>query len=124
MEEDDIQEVREAIESTYIGLCDIIERKKQKNTKSKINEYIEETIEKEQKCRLSYENITNSKQGSEINAVTQIIKLFIAPELNIKTGSKIVVTQNNQTETYKNSGKSARHATHQEIVLELFEGWA
>lgn len=124
MEEDDIQEVREAIESTYIGLCDIVEYIKKRNEKSKINEYVEEIVETEQKCRLSYENVTNANQGDEINSVTQIIKLFIASELKIKTGSKIIVTQNGETTAYKNSGKPAKYKTHQEIVLELFKGWA
>ena len=54
----------------------------------------------------------------------QTIKLYIYPDINIKNGSKIIVTQNGKKQEYKNSGEPARYETHQEIMLELFKGWA
>ena len=120
----DIQMVREAIESTYIGECDIIEYVKTRNEKTKQNEYKEEIVLKKQKCKVSFENISNSVQSDTTNNITQIIKLFIAPEIKIKSGSKIVVTQNGKVQEYKNSGVPAIYETHQEIILQIFEGWA
>lgn len=120
----DIEIVRNAIESTYIGECDVIEYKTVKNEMNKRNEHREEVVLKKQKCRISFENISNSAQDENTNNITQKIKLFIAPEINIKSGSKIIVTQNNKTQTYKNSGEPATYETHQEIILELFKGWA
>ncbi len=119
-----INEVREAIESTYIGLCDVIEHIKKRNPKNKQNEYTNETVLEEQKCRLSFETVSNTNQSETTNNAVQIVKLFIAPELEIKKGSKIIVTQNGRTTEYKNSSKPAVYETHQEIVLELFDGWS
>ena len=120
----DMEMVRKAIESTYIGECDVIEYKTTKNETNKRNEHKEEIVLRKQKCRISFENISNSTQDGNTNNITQVIKLFIAPEINIKNGSKIIVTQNNKTQSYKNSGEPAIYETHQEIMLELFESWA
>ena len=120
----DMNLVREAIESTYIGTCTVIEHIKEKDDKTKQNKYIEKAVYEDKSCRLSFENISNTNQTSTTNNVAQIVKLFIAPELQIKNGSKIIVTQNNRTVEYKNSSEPAVYETHQEIVLQLFEGWA
>jgi hypothetical protein len=42
----------------------------------------------------------------------------------VKPGSKLTITQNDMTTEYQSSGKPAFYSTHQEIVLELFKGWA
>lgn len=120
----DIEMAREAIESTYIGECDIVEYVTIKNDITKRNEHKEEKVLEKQKCRISFKNISNSNQSETTNNVTQIIKLFISPDINIKNGSKIIVTQNGKKQEYKNSGEPARYETHQEVMLELFKGWA
>ena len=55
---------------------------------------------------------------------TQGTKLFIAPEIKVKPGSKIVVEQNGVTTEYSASGVPAVYPSHVEIKLELFRGWA
>ncbi len=72
-------------------------------------------------CRLSYnhEQATNIRSGAAV--VSQSITLFIRPDLEIKTGSVMDITQNNVTERYKGSGQPAVYTNHQEIVLELYE---
>lgn len=72
-------------------------------------------------CRLSYnhEQATNISNGAAV--VSQSITLFIRPDLKIKTGSVIEITQNNVTEKYKGSGQPAVYTNHQEIVLQLYE---
>lgn len=72
-------------------------------------------------CRLSYnrEQATNIQNGAAV--VSQSITLFIRPDLVIKAGSVIEITQNGTTEKYKGSGKPAVYTNHQEIVLELYE---
>lgn len=57
-------------------------------------------------------------------AISQGTKLFTVPEIQIKPGSKIIVTQNGVTTVYSSSGVPAVYPTHQEVILELFEGWA
>lgn len=72
-------------------------------------------------CRLSYnhEQATDIKSGAAI--VSQSITLFIRPDLVIKPGSVIEITQNGITEKYKGSGKPAVYTNHQQIILQLYE---
>lgn len=72
-------------------------------------------------CRLSYnhEQATNMQSGAAV--VSQSITLFIRPDLIIKSGSVIEITQNNVTERYKGSGKPAVYSNHQQITLQLYE---
>ena len=72
-------------------------------------------------CRVSYnhEHSTNIQSGAAV--VSQSITLFIRPDLRIKPGSVIEITQNNVTERYKGSGKPAIYTNHQQIILQLYE---
>jgi len=77
-----------------------------------------------QPCKLSYEKVTNTNQTESAAALIQTAKLFIAPEIQVKPGSKLTISQNGIVTEYKNSGEPAIYGTHQEIVLELFKGWS
>lgn len=110
---------RAAIESLYDGTCDIINQQKVKDPATKQTHYEDVTIAQAQPCRLSFKNITAADQGSGASTVKQVIKLFVAPDIEIKAGSKIVATQNGRTQTYKASGEPAMYPTHQEIILDL-----
>lgn len=119
-----LKQVRKAIESQYIGKCDIIELESKTNPITKLEEQTEVAVYKDMPCRKSYKKIS-STSDSEVNAnVQQIIELFIAPEINIKPGSKIVVTQNGERNIYTRSGEPAIYETHQQIILDLWKGWA
>lgn len=113
---------RQAIESQYDAKCDVIE-KRPKEVKN-ITKNTEETVLKDRDCRVSFETISENTETDTEAKKVQKIKLFIAPELDIKTGSKIIVTRKGRTTEYKNSGEPAVYDTHQEIVLELWKGWA
>ncbi|AZK44778.1 hypothetical protein [Paenibacillus lentus] len=115
---------RKAIESLYIGKCIITEYKEVRNEVTKITKHREVSVVTDQPCKLSFERISSVNQSDGAKAVTQAVKLFIAPEIVIKPGSKITVTQNGVTTDYQNSGEPARYSSHQEIMLELFKGWA
>lgn len=119
-----IKQARKAIESLYDSTCTIIEYEEKKDPVTKKTAGKEITVYQDKPCRLSYSSNKKSDQSEVANVVTQIIKVFIAPELDIKAGSKLVVTKKSRTVEYKNSGKPAIYDTHQEIVLELFKGWA
>ena len=47
--------------------------------------------------------------------------LFIRPDLEIKEGSVIEITQNGVTNRYKRASKPAVYTRHQEVALELYE---
>lgn len=72
-------------------------------------------------CRISYrqEQATNIRSGAAV--ISQSITLFIRPDLEIKPGSVIDVTQHDVTTRFKGSSKAALYSNHQQIVLELYE---
>ena len=72
----------------------------------------------------SFEKINTVVQTETAASISQAVKLFIAPEIKVKGGSKLVVEQNGVTTEYSASGEPAIYLNHQEIILELFKGWA
>lgn len=115
---------RKAIESMYDGKCTITEYQKIKR-ENKSTGFQEVVVLENEPCRLSFKTINNTKQtDNAASAVVQIVKVFLAPDIQVKPGSKLTITQNDVTTEYKNSGEPAFYSTHQEIVLELFKGWS
>lgn len=115
---------RKAIESLYVGVCTVIERQAVKNPVTHVTTHEEVIVLDNQPCKLSFERTASANQTSTVGVVVQSTKLFIAPEIDIKPGSKIVVTQRGRIETYTRSGQPAFFSSHQEIQLELFKAWA
>ena len=115
--------VKTAIEATYIDSCDIVESHKILGA-DKTTGFHEVTMFQDVPCKLSFKNITKANQQSGAVSITQIAKVFLSPDVNLLSGSKVIVTQNGLTTNYKSSGKPARYESHQEVMLELFEGWA
>lgn len=77
-------------------------------------------------CRLSQNYVSHTQTDlvdvtSGVPFVSQMIVLFIRPDLEIKSGSVIEVTQNARTDKYKRSSKPAVYSSHQEVVLTLYE---
>lgn len=80
----------------------------------------------EEPCRLSYGQTAYSRADTVdikdgVPYIAQTITLFIRPDLVVKEGSVIEVTQHNVTTKYKRASKPAIHSKHQEILLELYE---
>lgn len=119
-----VKKARKAVESLYVGTCTITEHQKVKR-ENKSTGFEDVVVLENQPCRISFQS-TNTTSANEngASAVIQTVKLFIAPEVKIKPGSKITVTQNDVTTEYKNSGEPAFYNTHQVIILELFKGWS
>ena len=114
---------RKAIESLYVGVCDIIYQQKVKDPATMQTHFEDVTVAKAQPCRLSYKSIASTEQGSAAK-VTQAVKLFMSPDIVVQAGARITVTQNGRTQEYKASGEPALYATHQEIMLELAGDYA
>lgn len=116
--------VRKAIEMTYDCTCDVIQEEKYKK-ENKSTGFREKKILENKKCKLSFETVTKDSKDDVKANIVQITKLFIAPEITIKPGSRIEVTNVvGITTIYKSSGQPAIYQTHQEIVLELDERYA
>ncbi len=115
---------KKAIEQLYEDVCTVCEYQSIKNEKTKLTEKREVVILENLPCKISFENtaVTAGKEGAAEQEIS--VKLFLAPNINIKAGSKVIVIHNGETTAYSNSGVSARFFTHQEIELKLFERWA
>ena len=72
-------------------------------------------------CRLSFTRETSTNVATGVAQMMQTTMLFIRPDLEIKAGSVMEVTQRGRTTKYKRSSKPAIYSDHQEVVLELYE---
>ena len=109
--------VRRAIESLYKGKCTVYQYDSVTDPLTKRTSLSEVVSCVDQPCRLSYSTKGGAIPSDTVSKVNQVIKLFIAPEIDIKAGAKIVVTQNNVIKTYIASGEPSFYSNHQEITL-------
>lgn len=116
--------VKKALESLYTGVCDVYEFGPSKDPVTNITKHQEQLVHAAAPCRLSFSTTEEATQGDGPAIVSQVVKLFIAPDLEIKPGSKIVITQNGRTFEYASSGAPAVYTNHQEVVLVIFKGWS
>ena len=115
---------RKAIESLYKGLCTVKVWREVEDPVTHATTHKEVTLLTDQKCKLSYEKQASTTPTGGPAVIAQTTKLFIAPELDIPAGSKIIVTQHGKTVEYTRSGEPAIYTDHQEIMLEAFERYA
>ena len=123
LSENQVVAVRAAIEMMYQGTCIVTEHQKVKKA-NKTTGFQDVIVLENQPCKLSFTNITATNQTETAALVAQTTKVLIAPEIQIKPGSKLTITQNGVTAEYENSGEPALFNTHQEISIVLFKGWA
>lgn len=112
---------RKVQETTYDGMCTVVEYQKTTNHKTKITMDKEVVVLEYEPCHLSYSNISAVEQTESAAKTAQVTKLFLSPDVRIKPGAKIVVTQAGIQQNYECSGVAAIYPTHQEIVLNLSE---
>lgn len=116
-----VVKARKALECLYIGKATIVVKEEYERPNGSMGFY-DKTILENEPCRVSYKDISQANSDGTVATTQQVIKLFLAPEHDIPRGSKIVVEQNGRTNEYVRSGKPAIYETHQEIILEEFEG--
>lgn len=112
---------RRAIEMTYEDTCEVI------RTVEKEEGYItkkeEQTVYTAVPCALSAGN-SPTRQTETVNNIEYDVKIFLAPELEIKSGDKIIVDRlGKRRMEYKNVGEPASYETHQEVMAKR-EAWA
>ena len=113
--------VNNPLTALWKGKCTIYEYEHITNPETYQTTQKEVPVLTDEPCRLSYnhEQATNIQSGAAV--VSQSITLFIRPDLVIKPGSVIEITQHGVTEKYKGSGKPAVYCNHQQITLQLYE---
>lgn len=118
--------VNNPLSALWIGRCSIYEYQEvtDETTWQTKHELVE--LVKDEPCRLSQSAVSHNDAdlvslGDGVPIRYQRTVLFIRPDLDIKAGSVIEVTQHGRTEKYKRSSPPAVYSNHQEIVLELYE---
>ncbi len=122
LSQNQVVKARKAIEKMYVHTCTIVikDKVKQKDYSTKL---VDKVLIEDQPCRISFSNIYTVNESSHSGLKQQTIKLFIAPEINIKEGSKIIVNHDGIESLFSKSGVPAVYPTHQEINLEIFKDW-
>ena len=108
---------RDAIESLYIDTCDVIRLVSTKNPENKRTEQKEQIFYSGVPCRLSIKNINTASDSDTASSAVQVTTVFLAPELEIKAGSKLVITHYGRKFKYESSGYPAIYSSHQEVNL-------
>jgi hypothetical protein len=117
------ERAKRAFALIFADRCTVYTNAKTKNPVTGETEFTQTAIITDEPCRLSFSN-SPAADGGHVAALTQSVRLFISPDVEIPPGSKIEVIREGKTQTYSSSGEPARYVTHQEINLELFRGWA
>ncbi|RXM69426.1 hypothetical protein [Clostridium tetani] len=114
------KQARKAIESLYDSTCNIRVYGKYKDSITKETKTGINPVPKyeKQSCKVSKQSLSKNNQSDTVNTVAYELKLFINPELEIKQGDEIEVTNKvlNITTKYK-AGEGFPYNTHQEVIL-------
>lgn len=113
--------VTSIISSLWCGRCDIAELKQVTDEKTHITQTIETYTVQQEPCRISHASAQAAQNTDTVTTIAAPVTLFIRPDIDIKEGSRIYVTQHGATELYKASGVPRRYRWHQEIALELWK---
>jgi hypothetical protein len=113
--------VTNPLELLWVGKATIYEYQSVTNSKTYQTKQQLVMVASNEKCRLSHNRESTVSVDGGAPYVTQTIVLFIRPDLIIKDGSVIEITQNGVTNKYKRASKPAVYTNHQEIALDLYE---
>ena len=112
--------VKRAVEHLYDSRMTVEEARKEKNAKN-ITELVWSAAAQDVLCRVSYKNITPAGRSDTVDSTAQTITLFTAPDIDIKPGSRVTVTQRGRTMRFSCAGIPAVYESHQEIPLTRWE---
>lgn len=118
------QRARKAIERMYQDSCTITVRKPIRNPDTGITSFTEQTLDTVLPCRISHKTLAAVGHNEVADNVSQVMVLYLEPEIEIPAGSRLAVTRNGKEVLYCRSGEPMRYHTHQEIMLDLWKEWA
>lgn len=112
--------VRRAVERLYDGRATVEEARKEKNAKN-ITALVWSAVAQDVPCRVSYKTLAPAGRSDTVDSIAQAITLFTAPDIDIKPGSRVTVTQRGRAMRFSCSGVPAVYDSHQEIPLVRWE---
>jgi len=122
LSQDQVVMVKADLKKGYIGSMDVIEtayttdgHHKQVKTTATVLSGIP--------CRISFAGSPKTGAG-DVSEAPQTVKIYFDSDYAVKTGSRLDVTQNGVTNSYRHTGKEARYQTHVEVEAEPVERWA
>ena len=118
----DMRLAENAVKALWTDTLTVIEHQKVKKDNGATG-FSEVTVLEKEPCKLAFKTVASVDQ-QEAAKLVQSVALLCDKTLEIKPGSKLVVTHQGRETAYVKSGKSAVYSVHQEIALELFERWA
>ena len=90
---ENVREARKAaLESLWCDRCTVYAKEKVTDPKTHLTDFQETVILENQPCKLSFETLA-AVSGDPVAAVSQSVKLFLSPDVEIPAGCKIVVTR-------------------------------
>lgn len=105
----------------WIGKCTISEYKEVTDPIThQTTHKLVKSVENEP-CRLSHKTETTVDVENGSPVVSQIITLFIRPDITIPPGCVIEVTQRGKTEKFRRSSEPSLYTNHQEVTLSIYE---
>lgn len=116
--------MKRAVEMLYADSCSIYEGTEHFSEITKQTSFVWEEVAAGVPCRISFGSAVPAAVGDAVTAISQTIKLFLTPDIRVKPGSRIVVTRGGSTTEYRASGQPALYTSHQEVLLELLEGYS
>lgn len=116
--------MRNRIEQMYEDSCTVYEQMDVFDKKTKVKKGKRVAILEDEPCRLSFSRLEAGEKADPASMPPQTVKLFISPDIDIKTGCVIEIRHKGRTYEYERSGQPAVYSSHQEIVLQLYERWS
>lgn len=112
-------QMRAAVESLYDCTCTIRTYEKYKDPVTKETKTgINPTPKYENKpCKVSKQSLSKNNQTDTVNKIVYEIKLFISPEVEIKQGDEIEVTNKFGIKEKYKAGEGFPYNAQQEVIL-------
>ena len=112
----------------WTDCCDVYVRESAVDAETGRTVFSERKLYENLPCRISYrisfETVGAVRDvGNAATAAGQAVKLFLAPEVSIPAGSKIVVRRQGREMVFARSGIPAMFEGHQELRVERFRKW-
>lgn len=117
---------RKALARLWTDRCSVYLKAKATNPATHLTGFSEQLRAEGVPCRLSFKSLAASG-GSPAAIVSQQTVLFLAPEVEVPPGCRIVVHRGGNPEkelVFARSGLPGVYPDHQEIPLEPFRGYA
>ena len=117
-----------ALRRFWTDRCDVFVRESSVDPGTGRSVFEERQVYADLPCRLSYrlsfETLSGVRDvGDAAVSTRQAVKLFLAPEIMLPVGSKIVVRRGGREMMFARSGVPAVFGAHQEVRVERFERW-